>query len=239
MKQEIIEKMQEIVEKTMTSFKADFYDYDTKKLAEYECEFIWQIAPTHTHLHIIGNEYLDTLLDDEHVLYDCCQGNTWPDVWLNYYCSDEVVYHYDGERLMPMPKEMAKSLWGAVKKQAFERWIERNDKELPSDFKVRIEFRTPDTRKYFIEQAHYALQHNDTSLMDCLRRFRHYMKKGAAHKIVICRDFSERSFTFYEDYGNERYGLNGGIIFHGYPEEGYRENCSVQLTPSYGWSIHT
>lgn len=239
MKQEIIEKMTEIVEKMMTTFKSDFYEHDLKELADYEGEFIWQVHASHTYLHRISEDYLDSLLDNEPVLYAYCQGCTWVEACLDSNWKDEVVYHYDGERLMPMPREMAKSLWGAVKEQALKRYIERTGNELPTDFKVRIEFRTPDTRKYFIEQVNYATQHNDNSLMDCLKRFRNYMKKTKGHKIVICRDFSDRSFTFYEDFGNDHYGMNGGIIFHGYPEEGYKENCSVQLTPSYGWSIHT
>lgn len=244
MKQHIIDKMQEIVEETMTNFKNDFYEHDLKELADYDGPFIWQISPTHTHLHRCGNEYLDKLLQIEAVLYSCCQGISGTDCCLEYNDSQEKIYCYEPKIgvltvLAKRDRNYAKDMWNKAKEDALKRWCAYNKKELPTDFKVRIAFVSPDVRKYFIEQAHYAFQHNDDSLLDCVRRFRRYTKKGMHHRIVICKDFSNRSFMFYEDFGDGRYGIYGGIIFHGYPEEGYRENSSVQLTPSYGWSIHT
>ena len=240
MKREVIEQMQEIVDGMMTSYLSDF-DRDLELLAGYNGKFIWQVAPSHTHLHLCSNEYLDKLLENEATLYAYCQDSTWPGACLESNFEGEKIFSYDDDKdvFSEISREEAKRRWGICKTAALNRWQLYNMETLPTDFKVKIEFRFPEVRKYFMEQVRYASQHNDDSLLNCLRRFRNYMKRYATHKIVISRDFTDRSFVFSEEFGNGRYGLNGGIIFHGYPEEGYKENCSVQLTPSYGWQIHT
>ena len=207
----------------------------------YDDKFIWQIAPTHTHLHLCGKEYLDKALENEATLYAFCQNSTWAAACIEGSMRDDKFYCYNNDTgvFEECTQDDARIKWDISKTAALNRWQLYNMEVLPTDFKVRIEFMSSETRKYFIEQARYAAKHNDSSLIDCLKRFRSYMKRGKSHKIVIGRDFTDRSFVFHEDYGNGRYGLNGGIIFHGYPEEGYKENCSVQLNPSYGWSIHT
>lgn len=240
MKQEIIVEMQKIVDKTMEAYLSDFAQ-DLKDLSDYNGKFIWQVAKSHTHLHLCDSEYLDKVLENEATLYAYCQGDTWAGACLDCVWLDEKIYSYNDDDgvFCEITRDEAKRRWEISMEAALNRWQLHHMSGLPTDFKMRIEFMSPDTRKYFIEQARYAAQHNDSSLLDCLRRFRHYMKRGRGHKIVIGRDFSDRSFVFHEDYGNGRYGINGGIIFHGYPEEGYKENCSVQLNPTYGWSVHT
>lgn len=240
MKQAVIDQMQKIVDETMTSFQSDF-EKDLQQLMGYNGKFIWQVAPSHTHLHLCSKQYLDELLEHEPTLYAYCQNSTWAGACLANKWTGEKIYSYDDSKdvFSEISREEAIRRWNICKNAALNRWQIYHMETLPTDFKVRIEFRFPEVKQYFMEQVRYASQHNDTSLLDCLRRFRHYMKRGAAHKIVISRDFTDRSFQFLEDYGNGKYGLNGGIIFHGYPEEGYKENCSVQLTPSYGWQIHT
>lgn len=58
-------------------------------------------------------------------------------------------------------------------------------------------------------------------------------------KCVISSDFCEHSFCFalYREDGS--LWMNGGLIFHGFPESGYKTNGSVQLSGSYGWASHT
>ena len=55
----------------------------------------------------------------------------------------------------------------------------------------------------------------------------------------ISSDFGEHTFFFSENREDGRQGLCGGIVYHGCPEEGYKENGSVSLSPEYGWQIHT
>lgn len=240
MRQDVIDKMAKIVQKTMTMFQSDF-ERDLEMLNGYDGKFIWQIAPTHTHLHLCSKDYLDKILESESNLYYYCQGQTWAGACIEGATADDTFYSYDDESgvFETCSKIEARVKWDISKTAALNRWKLYNEAELPTDFKVRIKFGSDEIRQYFIEQLRYAHQHNDISLLNCVKRFRNYTKRCAGHKIVIGRDFSDRSFLFHEDYGNGHYGLNGGIIFHGYPEEGYKVNDSVQLTPTYGWSIHT
>jgi len=61
--------------------------------------------------------------------------------------------------------------------------------------------------------------------------------------IHIANDYDKNSFMFWQEYLREdlkgKTGIVGGIIYHGCPSDGYKDNFSVQLSPSYGWSIHT
>ena len=67
--------------------------------------------------------------------------------------------------------------------------------------------------------------------------------KDCPCEIHIGNDFAENCFSFWQEYLREdlkgKTGIVGGIIYHGCPSDGYKENYSVQLSPSYGWSIHT
>lgn len=104
--------------------------------------------------------------------------------------------------------------------------------------KMKIVFSSIKVRAEIKKQLQYAEEHNDKSLINCLRRFRNWTYLGDNHQIRISKDWAERSFFFSEEKG-EKIGICGGIIYHGYPEEGYKTNLSIQLTPNYGWSIHT
>lgn len=81
-------------------------------------------------------------------------------------------------------------------------------------------------------------KHNDTSLIDSLRRFHRYRQVASNHYIQVSYNPHYNEFGFCE-YINEKSGLVGGVIFHGWAETGYKENHSVQLVPRYGWQIHT
>ena len=80
--------------------------------------------------------------------------------------------------------------------------------------------------------------HNDTSLLTIFRRFHRYRKVAKNHYVSVLYDPDYNEFTFSEIVNGQR-RLVGGIIFHGWPETGYQEAFSVQLTPSYGWHMHT
>lgn len=85
-----------------------------------------------------------------------------------------------------------------------------------------------------------ANEHYDDSLDRCVINLMHHMHANSDVKqIVISADFCENCFFFSEFDKDGNAGLCGGIIFHGYPEDGYQENGSVMISPSYGWQIHT
>ena len=124
-----------------------------------------------------------------------------------------------------------------TKRMTVESNFEMRGGKFPEDLKIRMHF-SPGMLGYVKEQLKYAEEHNDTSLINCLRRLRGRRKLSDTHVICVSRDYYDRCFMFYES-SKERQFVSGGIIFHGYEDEGYQKNGSVQLDHSYGWSIHT
>lgn len=82
-------------------------------------------------------------------------------------------------------------------------------------------------------------KHRDNTLQGCITRLVSYSLWGDDYRVNVYPDCGEHCFYFEVRCGDNSLSMNGGLIFHGWPEEGYRENLSVQLTQSYGWSIHT
>lgn len=95
------------------------------------------------------------------------------------------------------------------------------------------------------EALDLAYEHEDTTLRNILKRLMeremNAQLDGEEMTIHIRRESGgKHCFLFSEVWANpNKYGLVGGIIFHGFPETGYKENFSVQLTPEYGWQMHT
>jgi hypothetical protein len=88
------------------------------------------------------------------------------------------------------------------------------------------------------EQLQFAASINDNSLKDCLMRmFAVESRQKVEHHIYP--DWAKRSFAFGRYREDGTLALNGGIIYHGSPNEGYQEGGSVQIEPSYGWQTHT
>jgi hypothetical protein len=93
------------------------------------------------------------------------------------------------------------------------------------------------------EQLEFAKTINDESLQHCLDNIKrveeNYKERGQTIETEIYLDWAKRSFAFYRKTPEGQCILNGGIIYHGSPNEGYQEGGSVQINPSYGWQIHT
>lgn len=83
-----------------------------------------------------------------------------------------------------------------------------------------------------------ASEHDDKTLDNCIVRLLHWLH-GRAKKITISRDYGEHCFFFSEIYEDGSVGICGGIVFHGFKENGYQENGSVMAEPTCGWQIHT
>lgn len=232
--------MREIVGQVMCSCQSDFTVHDMKALEDYNDKFIWQVAPTHTYLHFVGKDELQRLVSSENGLYNFLQRNTGPDACLKSVGKDERVFLFDGIKMFEMSVDAVSAYWESLREWTLFQWQAYHGmQKLPNDFCIQIDFSDEDCEKYFNEQLEYAKQHNDESLENILRRFKHRVKQSSDHKIVINKDgYAERSFVFREIYGGECH-LFGGIIFHGYPEEGYIHNGSTQLVPSFGWQTHT
>lgn len=66
-----------------------------------------------------------------------------------------------------------------------------------------------------------------------------YDEREQQSEVVIGMDWDDKSFSFSVHNPDGTIGICGGIIYHGCPADGYLENGSVMLSPSYGWQIHT
>lgn len=85
-----------------------------------------------------------------------------------------------------------------------------------------------------------AREHNDKTLENCVMRLVKYSIMPWCESVMLRKDsYGENCFYFECIDKNRNCALNGGIIFHGFPESGYKQNGSVQIDPSYGWHIHT
>ena len=97
------------------------------------------------------------------------------------------------------------------------------------------------------EALQYASSINDDSLQKCIDRLKrseeNYKESGQPIETYVTEDFAPYSFYFYKTYvESEEFVSNGGIIFHGAHDnggDGSAPTFSVNLTSTYGWSIHT
>lgn len=143
MKESIIKQMTEVVRDVMTNFTDDFYKYDMEALKDYDGRFVWIVAPMHTHLCKIGEEYLMDTLRSEEGVYAVCQRNTTNDFYLyskDRLYEDEIVFYYDGDKMEQISFEEAKRIWEAVRSWALFMWQTQNEKELPTNFKIPVHF---------------------------------------------------------------------------------------------------
>lgn len=81
--------------------------------------------------------------------------------------------------------------------------------------------------------------HYNESLQYMLVRLMSLALHDNVNSVRICSDFCDDSFLFAIERKDGSTYLNGGIIFHGFPKDGFVTNGSVCLSPQYGWAIHT
>lgn len=80
---------------------------------------------------------------------------------------------------------------------------------------------------------------DDRSFSECVLRLNNWFCWDDVSEVNVFSDFGEHCFYFEVKRSDGSRKMNGGIIFHGFPSEGYKQNGSYQISPSYGWSIHT
>lgn len=236
MKQTILNQMATLVANNAT----DFHKYDKEALKDYDGTFIWNVRDNkYTTLIKLDWKSYENWLRTEEGQYAFAQKQDYAAFSLNYPVSKDgkwYVYFEEDEQIVEQPIEKCRALYKNFTSDVLG-VLMREGITLPTDFKVPVKIECGIS--YLKEQLRYAEEHNDKSLINCLRRFHDYCKYSSKDHVIIYKDFEERSFTFglYRDNGECQ--MNGGIIFHGYPDEGYKVGSSVQLTPQYGWQIHT
>jgi hypothetical protein len=83
------------------------------------------------------------------------------------------------------------------------------------------------------EATEFAEKTGNKTLQDCLNRIEQW-EKNRQSEYFLYKDFAPYSFYFEEYKDGERL-LNGGIIYHGNPDQSY----SVTMDSTIGWQIHT
>lgn len=230
--------MEEVVADVMVSYQTDFFNYDKPRIEkpDFKFPFIWIIGKCHTHLLPLG-KYRDLFFEAESVRFNYLRDHN---PYLFYFESanyvDDRLYLATEAGLQPINRDQAKAVVMKYVNQAVQEWIAENG-PLPANTKVPVIIRGASLSKLkeLVSECH---KHEDDSLMNCLRRFHNRMRTASDQHIEVSYNSAWNEFTFCE-YTNGKPGLVGGIIFHGWPETGYKTNGSVQIDPQYGWSSHT
>jgi len=234
---DILNKMAEIVAKTMTSFQSDFEKYDRPYIETATPEqfpMLWLVATSHTHLLKLG-DYHGRFFNEEAVRYAYAAGDDTFSCYLNIYNSDKVFLINDNS-ITEITHSQAKEVVRDVVIPVVTKWIEING-SLPRDIRMPIKFHNI-TLSQFKDLIRDCEKHNNTSLVDIFYRFRNYYRYATDQYIQISYNPGYNEFGFCQ-YTNGKPGLVGGIIFHGWPESGYQSNGSVQIESRYGWASHT
>ena len=235
---DILNKMAEIVANTMTSFQSDFEQYDRPYIESGEAKFplIWIVGSSHTFLLRLG-EYKERFLGNERVRWAYINGDNTFDSYLDYYKHDnDKLFLITESAISEINISQARSAIQDYVQPAVHAWIEQNG-PLPKKTKVPVKIQNISVAR-LKELIDECRKHNDNSLLSCLKRFHNYIRVATDQYVTVSYNHGWNEFTFWETT-NGKIGLVGGIVFHGWPESGYQSNNSVQLTPQYGWAIHT
>lgn len=235
---DILQQMKAVVIETMKSFQTDFYDYDQLTIAGETFKFpaIWIVGESHTHLFELGT-YEFRFFSSEAVRYDYLYNpNPWAYFFTQKYYTKDKWFLVTENGLQPINLEQAKAAIKDYIAPAVNAWVKEHG-PLPKLTKVPVKFKniTLSELKMFIADCR---AHGDDSLVECFKRRQKSCRVAANQYAVITWHKGWNEFTFCE-YINDKEGLEGHIVFHGWPETGYQTNGAIQVDPEYGWSSHT
>ena len=230
MKQEIIDKMTQIVESNMQSYKIDFYKYDKNELAGYEGSFVWSVTPYHTYLCKLDiHELEDVLMQYESNRF------LLMNKYSSYFCgavlsdSDSkngTVFLYDGVRLKAIDNDTLHSMYNVIKENLKRLVMSKfPDEAKYYNTHIPVHFSCIDEFKRFLA---IARTEEGARLVERVKHFRRYQRLYVDHKIVIGYDSYQKSFSFWEEFEVDAHHLNGGIIYN-------PPTVDCEAT----WSIHT
>lgn len=233
----IIKQMRNIVSDVMTSFQSDFEKYDKpyiEKAEAHQFPMIWIVGTSHTYLLKLGG-YKELFFSNESVRLNYVQGDNGFDPYIDMFKND-CIFLIVKDKVSKISVEQAQNAVRDYVVPAVKEW-KKNNGSLPKKCKVKVKLNNISISK-LKQMIRECEAHNDTSLIDALRRFHRYRQVASDHYIQVSYNPYYNEFGFCE-YINGKTGLVGGIIFHGWAETGYKENSAIQLAPCYGWSVHT
>ena len=86
------------------------------------------------------------------------------------------------------------------------------------------------------EAMKHAAETNDPTLQQCLDKLKRWENNpDRPCEIELYWDFTPYSFIFKQRYEDGRYGIIGGLIYHGNPDR----SMSITFEPGIGWQTHT
>lgn len=216
----------------------DFEKYDIKELEENWEPFFWMVREYGTSLCHIGPSRMNNLFKNEASRFQIFRDNEAPIASLKYWGDNGRMFFYDGFKLVEIHSIDIECIYANIWYNEIERVKEEHIAEFEMcDKPLEIRMEECVAAKLDASMA-FAKSIRNTSLEECLERLSKHTRLGVDHYITLMSDFSEHGYLFFEKLNGEC-RMNGGIIYHGNPKEGYKENSSVQINPSYGWSIHT
>lgn len=237
-REQIIDQMAAIVAEKMKSFQSDFEKYDRPCILDEnnKLPMIWIVGESHTHLLLLG-DYRDDFFNNESVRYAYI---AQPNIWSYFLESTNYIndwwYLITEDGLQRIDHSQAKNAMEDYIIAAVAEWKAING-PLTMSPRIPVKFRNITLRK-LKELIAECRQHGNDSLLNCLRVFHGYERCATDQYIEVTYSQTYNEFVFRE-FTNGKQGLVGCIVFHGWPENGYQENYSVQLEKRYGWSTHT
>lgn len=232
----IIEQMRSHLSENASCIN-DFEKYDIPEIMESLEPFFWSVRSYGTSLCHIGPTRMNRLFENEASRFQIFRDHDAPIAGIRYW-NEGKLFFFDGFQFVSISKDDVQCIYENI-------WhgeIERLKKKHPAEFEIcnkPLEIRMEECVAAKLDESMaFAKSIRNTSLEECLARLSKHSRFGVDHYITLMSDFSEHGYLFFENL-NGTCRMNGGIIYHGNPKEGYKENSSVQLNPSYGWSIHT
>lgn len=225
MEPNIIEEMRKELYDTRWC-KNDFEQYDVKTLEESKESFFWMVREGGTNLRLIGPS-VENLFSSEANRFEIMKNPLallsnilyWNDSDVNKY------FYWDGKQLQKVSKDdvisIFNNIWGNRINQLASQYPEEYAAiNKPLELKM-----SPEISKCVEEVKNIALELQDSSFEDCLKRLQRWSRTAVNHHIEIYGDFAKNSFGFSEVINGER-RICGGIIMS-------------QNAKEKRWSIHT
>lgn len=91
-------------------------------------------------------------------------------------------------------------------------------------------------QEHYDKVLKYAQEIGDITLESCLERLKRWENNSQNPcEMELYYDHAPYSFLFKQRYENGNYGVIGGLVYHGNPDQ---SGC-FQIEPTKGWEIHT
>lgn len=238
MKQEIIDQMRSELY-TTNLCKTDFEEYDVPSLECCNEPFFWMVRKNGTSLTHIGPSIAKYFESETRRM--CVMRSKLCLLSSITYWNDKIAkyFYYDGLLLREITKEQVPEIFISIWGEAIEKMIQEHESEYRCvNEPLEVCFGSSETQSKLNESLKFAQSNNDDSLQKCIDRLQNRVRCAINHYIKIYSDFEKHCYEFAE-FVNGECRMRGGIIYHGSPNEGYKENGNIQMQRTYGWQIHT